>query len=208
MATIIVLKLFISMTLGTPTSRNWKSIDLPRSSVSRGNLQMLSTLAVGQGTSFIKFLGDLKTVGVDVEQTCRWLRRKYPGRSWIEPSRDGNTAYPVDLVIASDVIEHLVNPDELMASISGLGLRRFIILSTPDRNLLRAGTHDGPPGNPAHVREWSFVEFGVYVKEYFEIVEHFISCAPQATLSGFSAVQRIRSLRLEIHQQSLEEFGQ
>lgn len=91
-------------------------------------------IGCGSGYKLIKFLGDLKTVGVDVEQTCRWLRRKYPGRSWIEPTEMETPAYPVDLVIASDVIEHLVNPDELMASISGLQ-PRFIILSTPDRNL-------------------------------------------------------------------------
>ena len=86
----------------------------------------------------------------------------------------------MDLVIVADVIEHVDHPNELLAYIGKLQ-PSYIILSTPDRNLIRNGTYNGPPGNPAHIREWSFVEFHAYVSQLFYIKEHFISCAAQAT---------------------------
>jgi SAM-dependent methyltransferase len=146
----------------------------------QNNLSTVFDFGCGSGYKLVKFLGNLKTVGVDVEKTCIWLRRKYPERSWMEPQDLEKIDQSVDLVIASDVIEHLETPDQMLASIGGLR-PRYIILSTPDRDLLRVGTHNGPPGNPAHVREWNFREFHAYIGESFEVLEHFISSAPQAT---------------------------
>lgn len=146
----------------------------------REKLSTVCDIGCGSGYKLLKYLGGLRTVGVDLPQTCRWLKQKYPDHSWIESDFCAKPDYPVDLVIAADVIEHLINPDQLMAYIVSLRAR-YVILSTPDRNLLRAGTHNGPPANCAHVREWNLVEFQAYVKEYFEILEHFVSSAPQAT---------------------------
>ena len=146
----------------------------------REKLSTVFDLGCGSGHKLIKYLGNLKTVGIDVPKTCEWLRARYPDRTWISLESLSRPDYPVDLVVAADVIEHLVDPDELMRSITGLH-PRFIILSTPERNLLRMGTHNGPPLNPAHIREWNFVEFRTYVSQYFDVEEHFISSAPQAT---------------------------
>jgi len=146
----------------------------------REALSSVYDFGCGSGYKLMKYLNRFRTVGIDVPETCQWLRRKYPDRVWQEADSFKKPDDSVDLVIASDVIEHLENPDELIATI--LDLRpRYAILSTPDRNLLRAGTHNGPPLNPAHIREWNFQEFGAYVKEHFELLEHFISCSPQAT---------------------------
>jgi hypothetical protein len=146
--------------------------------------ESLSTIVdIGCGSAFklLKFFGDRKTVGVDVQQTCEWLRRKYPSRTWLEPdSLGGLNGHSTDLVIAADVIEHLEDPDRLLTTIEQLN-PRWAVLSTPDRNLLRLGTHNGPPINPTHIREWSFFEFAAYIEDRFEIMEHFISCAPQQT---------------------------
>jgi hypothetical protein len=141
-----------------------------------------SAVDIGCGSAFklVKHLGHLQTVGIDVPETCAFLRKKYPARAWLDIGSDTKIGFPVDLVIASDVIEHLERPDELMDTIARIR-PRWIILSTPDRNLLRYGTHNGPPLNQAHLREWSFAEFQAYAKHYFEISEHFISSAPQAT---------------------------
>ena len=147
---------------------------------SRERLSTVVDIGCGSGYKLIKFLGGLRTIGVDLPKTCDWLRHKYPDRICMEFDSFVNPDYSVDLVVASDVIEHLVNPDELMERIAA-SEPRYIILSTPDRNLLRLGTHNGPPLNPAHVREWNFVEFEAYVEAHFEVLEHFISCAPQAT---------------------------
>jgi hypothetical protein len=85
-----------------------------------------------------------------------------------------------DLVIASDVIEHVPDPDALLQYILCIA-PRSVILSTPDRNLLRLGTHNGPPLNPTHLREWSMAELHAYLSVFLEIDEHFISSAAQAT---------------------------
>jgi len=146
----------------------------------REKLSFVYDIGCGSGYKLMKYFGDRQTVGIDLPRTNDWLKRKYPGRIWQDPDSLAGSDARVDLVIASDVIEHLENPDQLMVTIQNLR-PRYIVLSTPDRNLLRVGTHNGPPANPAHIREWSFVEFGAYVREYFPVLEHFISCAPQAT---------------------------
>jgi hypothetical protein len=137
-------------------------------------------IGCGSGYKLVKYFGDCDTVGFDVPKTCMWLRRKYPHRTWME--LDFNSAPPVqqDLVIAADVIEHLLEPDLLLSYIEKLK-PKFVVLSTPDRNLLRAGTHNGPPRNLTHMREWGFAEFQAYIGSRFQILEHFISNNTQAT---------------------------
>ena len=75
------------------------------------------------------------------------------------------------------LVMHCLKEDSVLGA-EGFSVRAA---STPDRNLLRVGTHDGPPANPAHVREWSFAEFHAYIAQSFRIEEHFISCAAQGT---------------------------
>jgi len=143
-------------------------------------LATVCDIGCGSGYKLVTYFGKMKTVGLDLPRTCEWLQRKYPDRLWLESDFLRKPDFPTDLVIAADVIEHLPDPDRLMRYLASLQ-PRFIVLSTPERNLLREGTHNGPPCNPAHVREWNFTEFEAYVSEYFEIVEHFVSSAPQAT---------------------------
>jgi len=137
---------------------------------------------VGCGSAFklLRCFADCDIVGFDVKTTCEWLRSRYPAYSWFE--LDFKTAPPVrgDLVIASDVIEHVLYPEELLSYILALD-PKYIVLSTPDRNLLGAGTHDGPPRNPTHVREWSYAELQAYIGSHFKVLEHFISNGSQST---------------------------
>ena len=146
----------------------------------REKLSTVVDIGCGSGFKLVKYFGDLSTVGIDLPETCSWLRKRYPTSTWKEAGSALNLGYQVDLVISSDVIEHMVNPDELLDTIDRLR-PRYAVLSTPDRNLLRFGTHNGPPLNPAHMREWSFAEFQTYIGNRFDLLEHFISCAPQST---------------------------
>ena len=146
----------------------------------RESLKSVADLGCGSASKLVTYFSEFLTVGVDVPQTCARLRNRWPDRHWVETGFGSPLPFPVDLVIASDVIEHLLDPNELLNYIQTLR-PKFIVLSTPDRNLLRSGTHNGPPKNPAHIREWSFAEFRAYVEESFDIEEHFISCTAQAT---------------------------
>lgn len=144
--------------------------------------QLAKVCDVGCGSAYklIKFFGDCDFVGLDVNTTCTWLRRKYPHHRWLELNFANPPSIQADFVIASDVIEHVLNPNDLLSYIATLN-PKYILFSTPDRNLFRLGTHDGPPKKPSHVREWSFAEFEAYIDSRFEVLEHFISNNQQST---------------------------
>jgi hypothetical protein len=133
---------------------------------------------IGTGSAF-KLLDNFKnfeTVGIDVEPTVKWLRETYPDRTWVDRF-EPIAGY--DLVIASDVIEHIPDPDQLLDLIEQ-SAPTLIVLSTPDRDLLKR-TPDGPPKNRAHVREWTMPEFYNYINSKFEVLEHFVSNRKQST---------------------------
>lgn len=143
-------------------------------------LRSVIDIGCGSGHKLMKYFKDRSTIGLDVEATCAVLRRRYPGKQWRVSDFKAANVPKADLVIASDVIEHLGDPDEMLEFIRRIG-PGYVIISTPDRNLLRCGTHKGPPFNPTHLREWTTAELHAYLSEYLEILEHFISCASQCT---------------------------
>jgi len=147
----------------------------------------LSTVAdfgCGSACKLVKYFSDLRTIGVDLPKTVAWLRAHYPDRAWETPDELG-VERRVDMVICADVIEHVLDPDRLLATIGSLH-PRFMLFSTPDRDFLtnelawQGHVHDGPPVNVCHIREWGFAEFREYMSDHFEILEH-LSFAPQAT---------------------------
>jgi len=146
----------------------------------RENLQSVIDFGCGSAHKLLKYFHDRITIGLDVAETCHRLRSRYPRRHWEISDFAASDKPKADLFIASDVIEHLPDPSALLAYIVSVN-PRFVVISTPDRNLFRNGTHNGPPSNPTHLREWSMVELHTYLSEFLEIDEHFISCAPQAT---------------------------
>jgi SAM-dependent methyltransferase len=139
-----------------------------------------SVLDIGCGSAYklLQYFHDVKITGMDVPQTLDYLRKKYPERDWI----DGLFKYSgsPELVIFADVIEHIALPNQMLNNIINLN-PRYIVISTPDRNLLRVGTYNGPPQNSTHIREWSFYEFHKYIESKFDIIEHFISNPSQGT---------------------------
>ena len=77
-----------------------------------------------------------------------------------------------DLIICSDVLEHLLNPDNCAAFIRRhSALNGLVIFSTPERDYLRGNECNYSPKNE-HVREWNSIEFGHYLKNHgFRIIE-------------------------------------
>jgi len=97
-----------------------------------------------------------------------------------------------DLVICADVIEHLPDPNQLLAFVKLLSPCN-IIFSTPDRNLLRVGIHNGPPRDLAQVREWSMPEFRAYIESAFEVLDYFVSNSEQCTQCMLARLLRSRA---------------
>jgi hypothetical protein len=139
------------------------------------NYKTIVDVGTGSAYKLIKYFNDYNTIGYDIPKTVSNLKEKYPDKSW----RDDFIPIKCDLLIASDIIEHLKDPTDLINFIKESSPTK-IILSTPDRDLINTN-QDGPPINRSHYREWSFKEFHDYINDYFLIEEHFISNKIQGT---------------------------
>ena len=157
----------------------------------------------GSGYKLINYFNDFDTIGIDLEPTVKFLSNKYPNKKWMT---NYELIDDIDIFIASDVIEHMLNPDVLLDYILDCKPKE-IILSTPDRDLVEknlgisafgkcrrhlrslrnlvaknlGGSAFGPPANKYHVREWTFFEFQEYIKSYFKIVNHYVTNEDQCT---------------------------
>ena len=97
----------------TCESDNWqKQVYLyAREVANHTGVTSVADVGTGSGFKLIRYFGDLPlTIGLDLKPTVSWLRKRYPSRLWLESSLERDFRPPqVDLVIASDVIEHIPN---------------------------------------------------------------------------------------------------
>ena len=118
--------------------------------------------------------GALDTIGIDFGSNIDECRRRYPTRTWTACDLDAPHHLPVapaDLaravLVSADVIEHLVRPEHLLASLrEALGWAPLLVVSTPERDLTRGIVDVGPPDNPCHVREWNLAEFACLLEHH------------------------------------------
>jgi len=129
-------------------------------------------LDLGCGTAYktLKYFRKADTLGLEIEPTLSLLREKYPERCWGESDFSRVPQGSFSLVVCADVIEHIVDPDDLLDFISRIDFQTCV-MSTPDRDTLN--NPSGPPRNPSHLREWSFTEFRSYIDEHFQVMDHF-----------------------------------
>jgi hypothetical protein len=164
----------------TPLKDEWQ---LPvyvyaREVYDRERLDGVCDIGCGSGFKLMKFFRDCRTIGIDIPPTVQFVREVYPDRDWFAGNLWEEFVWGCGLIIASDVIEHLPDPGELVGFLRRSKPKR-IILSTPERDLLNAGTWDGPPKNIHHVREWNYAELHAYLGQSFTVVEHFVVEATQ-----------------------------
>ena len=109
---------------------------------SRG-LRSVLDIGCGNGYQLVAYLGEFDTVGVEVEPSLSFLRRTYPNRLWLESGEASESFVwrsqrdSFDLILCANVIEHIKEPDAFMNAISALE-SRFVLFSTPDREILAA----------------------------------------------------------------------
>lgn len=120
-----------------------------------------------------------RLIGIDQPNAVDYCRQNNDYGEWYvddfeHPSAD-LADLKADLVMSSDVIEHLRDPDNLLDY-----MRRrmrpggLVLLSTPERDALRGSDCDHSP-NPSHIREWNFQEFEAYLSSRgAKILEHFL----------------------------------
>ena len=143
-----------------------------------------TVLDIGCGSAFklIKYFRDKKFVGLDLEPNLSHIKDKYPLYDFRLSDFDNPPKESFDLIICSDVIEHLLEPDDLLAFINNIDFKH-LVLSTPDRDAIQRLQRsfgwdvktDGPPHNVMHVREWTLAELREYLSQWFNIESQFMT---------------------------------
>lgn len=133
-------------------------------------------------------------VGVDVKHAIDFCKREHNFGRWFEDDIEKPEFaldQKFDIIICSDVIEHLLDPDKLLNYIKRYCHKNtHVIISTPARDLLKGKNGFGPPINKAHVREWSRSEFRRYVSNRgFTVMKHFL--VGEANLNLYEIIRKI-----------------
>jgi hypothetical protein len=145
-----------------------------------------NVIDVGCGSAYklINMLGKFNTIGIETEPCFSYLNKTYPFSKWLLSGEKEKSflyydeLYNSELVICSDVIEHIINPDILLDYLISLNAKYYII-STPCRQILcnhpkfyttYNKSWNGPPINNCHVREWTMNEFKEYISNKFDII--------------------------------------
>jgi SAM-dependent methyltransferase len=120
----------------------------------------------------------VEIIGIDQEDPIEYCKKNYDFGKWYSDDFENSQLSETiksKLIISSDVIEHLINPNLLLDYIkTKLDKDGIVILSTPERDLFR-GTECNYSPNKHHVREWNFKEFETYLESQgFEIIDHFL----------------------------------
>ena len=136
-------------------------------------------IGAGPGTKLSHFFsdGEVKLTILDQPGMEPIVQKMCPTAKFIGVNledRSFRSGEKYDLLICSDVIEHLQNPNSLLDIFHAhMEKESLAIISTPDRDMRRGPSNLQSP-NKAHVREWNFEELANYLKERdFEIVDHF-----------------------------------
>jgi SAM-dependent methyltransferase len=164
----------------------------------RHGFRSVVDIGCGPATKLIEILKPVASelVGLDTEAAVEYCRRLHGDEVFHavdleRPALDLNRTF--DLVICSDVIEHLEDPDLLLDLLLRLvAPSGLIVLSTPERDGLRGPDSNVPPAALEHVREWNRSEFATYLEERgFAILDHRL-LLPLALVRG----AWIRALRI------------
>ena len=147
-----------------------------------GSAQSVLDIGCGYGLKLKEFILPLtdQITGIDEAHAISYCRTHHDFGSWsvvnIEDASTPPSFGTFDIIISSDVIEHLIDPDHLLNLIRKCSTDKTrIILSTPERDLRRGKDSMGPPKNPAHIREWNQKEFAAYLSDRgVEILDHSI----------------------------------
>lgn len=145
--------------------------------INRSNIKYLIDIGSGNGKKLKKFLDKNIVVHVfDFGDNLNYIRAQYSSYNNLflhECNLEENIPHLDDsiiqnsLIIASDVIEHIVDPKLFLRWLHDVDQKaQLIFLSTPDRDRIRGYGNIQAPQNKAHVREWSLSEFLLLLNDF------------------------------------------
>mgnify|MGYP001380660302 CR=1 FL=1 len=131
----------------------------------------------------------LEIIGIDQDEPIQYCKKNYNFGKWYSDDFEDtklSTHIKSKLIICSDVIEHLANPDLLLDYIKNkLENNGHAIISTPERDLLWGPNCNHSP-NKYHVREWNSSELKNYLrKNGFEVLNHLVTFPVKMSLTKF-----------------------
>jgi SAM-dependent methyltransferase len=156
----------------------WDAYKFARAVAEGAAADTIVDLGCGVGTKLNRFFSGFTRVGVDQASAVEVAEQLYPGTHYYADNLDApeldlkRLLGDIDLLICSDVIEHLEQPDKLLEYIRAqVTPSSTVVLTTPDRVSLH-GPEAVRPVNPAHIREWARDEFCSFVQDHgFLVVE-------------------------------------
>lgn len=129
----------------------------------KSGVKKIIDIGCGSGAKLEPARADFDLICIDNAFALDLARKTLPDARFIEtdlerglPSSVGGEDFADAVIICSDVIEHLSNPERLLRALSrAANTSPYVLVSTPDRTRARGALDMGPPINPAHTMEWS-----------------------------------------------------
>lgn len=131
-------------------------------------------IGCGDGKKLAELHPRFEIIGVDDGANFEACRRQYSFGIWQrhDLTKPGSIPVPNEIlsqaiIICADVIEHLLDPSDLLRNLRGMmDLSPACLISTANRDLSASPDHLGPPDNPSHVREWNLSEFHKLLRHF------------------------------------------
>ncbi|WP_267423485.1 methyltransferase domain-containing protein [Methylobacterium sp. GC_Met_2] len=148
----------------------------------------ITDFGCGSGFKLVKYFPAPTTIGIEIEPSLSHVRAQYPDREWRSGEELVHSLRDAEMIITSDVIEHLPDPGALLQAFAD-SPAEFFVISTPALELLaerKMSPRLGPPANPSHIREWTTDEFHKFVSQYLRVTAQKITNIPQCTQMIFA----------------------